>query len=331
MADGTGRRNRLYPNVVQSPTGFDERGDWCGPRGSLQGRVIPLDLVYNPAAGSFRANRLEALVRALTAEGFAVEPLPTTSKGVRFSGRASLVCVNGGDGTVRDVVHALGETAGRTPLCIAPAGTINLVARELGYARKPADFAAQVRAAWDRGPETWVHSPLYRLGEVPVVSCLSIGPDSHAVARVSGALKARIGRAAYVVAMMRQMREWPRGVMTIRGELAAGTRFECEAEAAIVSHGAFYAGRYRLSPNAALKADSVELITLGRASRLGTLALTIAALLRLPLDHLGLAQIRTARRIEFDRCVTPVQVDGDHMPDCAHAIGPSGIALRYVI
>jgi diacylglycerol kinase family enzyme len=166
---------------------------------------------------------------------------------------------------------------------------------------------------------------------MPVVSCLSIGPDSHAVAGVSGALKRRIGRLAYVVALARQLRRWPRAAREIVGELADGSPFACEAEAAIASHGALYAGPFRLSPRAALAADSIELVTLRRSTRLGTLALTLGAMLRLPLDRLGLADIRTVRRVTFDRCVSPVQVDGDHMPDCAFAIGPSGMSLIYVV
>jgi diacylglycerol kinase family enzyme len=292
---------------------------------------MKVDLVYNPAAGNFREGHLARLVDAFAHERIVARPMATTATGAVLSGTADLVCVHGGDGTLRDTVQALGPRAGSVPLAIAPAGTINLVARELGYARDPARLARQVRAGWDRGPDRWVHAPLYTLGELPVVSCLSIGPDSHAVANVSGALKQRIGRYAYVVATMRLLRRWPRAAMTIRGELADGTRFEEEAEAAIVSHGALYAGPFRLSRKAALAADSVELILLRRSTRLGTVALTLAAMLHLPVDRLGIATIRTARRIEFDRCVSPVQVDGDHMPDCAYAIGPSGMTLRYVI
>ena len=58
---------------------------------------------------------------------------------------------------------------------------------------------------------------------------------------------------------------------------------------------------------------------------------TEEVLLRLPLARMGIADIRTCRRIEFDRCVTPVQVDGDHMPECAFAIAPSGLTLSYVV
>ena len=302
-----------------------------------------LDLVYNPVSGSFSDDHLEAqgdvvepldeeaLRDALIEAGFRVTPMPTTAAGARLSGQADLVCVHGGDGTLRDTVQALGERAGSMPICVAPSGTINLVARELGYPRSPRRFAEAVREAWDRGPESWVQSPLYRLGDMPIVSCVSIGPDSHAVARVDSRLKQRIGRYAYVVALAQQMREWPRDTMTIRGELADGERFEYEAEAAIVSHAALYAGPFQVSPGARLGADSVELITVKRATRLGTIALSLGVLLRLPLARMGIADIRTCRRIEFDRCVTPVQVDGDHMPECAFAIAPSGLTLSYVV
>jgi diacylglycerol kinase family enzyme len=292
---------------------------------------MKLDLVYNPVAGSFRRSRLDALVAAFERRGVSVTLLPTTREGVQLSGSADLVCVHGGDGTLRDTVQALGSRAGEVPLCIAPAGTINLVARELGYARDPDRLAAQVCAAWERGPASWTRAPLYTLGDMPVVACLSIGPDSHAVAQVSGTLKRRIGRLAYAVAMLKVMRDWPRETMAITGELADGTPFACEAAAVIVSHGALFAGPFRLSPSASLTADAVELIVLERPTRRRIAAFTAAAFGGFPLDRLGLATFRTARRISFDRCVSPVQVDGDHMPDCAYAIGPSGMSLRYVI
>ena len=290
-----------------------------------------LDLVYNPISGSFREEGLLALVKAFEREGFAVNAVPTRAAGAQWSGEADLICVHGGDGTLRDTVQALGADAGRVPLCIARSGTINLVARELNYPVEPGALARQVARGWARGPDSWITSPLYTLGDMPIVSCLSIGPDSHAVARVSGALKKRIGRYAYAVALLQQMREWPRNAMIIRGETSEGEMFEAEAEAAIVSHGALYAGPFQLSPKASLAEDSVELITLRRATRLGMTAFSFAAMLRLPVERFGFAEIRSCRRITFDRCVTPVQVDGDHMPECAYAIQPSGMTLRYVV
>jgi len=292
---------------------------------------MKLDIVYNPAAGTFRQRRLQALVEAFERRGVAVTPLATSPQGAQLSQSADMVCVHGGDGTLRDTVQALGERAGEVPLCIAPSGTINLVAREIGYAREPAAFVEQVLAAWQRGQRSWLRAPLYKLGDLPVVSCLSIGPDSHAVARVSPALKRHIGRVAYAVALLQVMRRWPRETMTVSGELTDGTPFACEAGAVIVSHGALFAGPFRLSPKAALTANSVELIVLNRHSRRGVITFTAAALAGAPLDRLGLATFRSVRRIHFDRCVSPVQVDGDHITDAAYSVEPSGMTLRYVI
>ncbi|WP_120716396.1 diacylglycerol/lipid kinase family protein [Tsuneonella amylolytica] len=292
---------------------------------------MKLDLVYNPYAGSFRQHRLDDLARAFASEGVDVRLVASPREWTPAGDPPDLACIHGGDGTLRDAVQALGRMAGAIPLCIAPSGTINLVAREVGYARDPERLAAQVMAAWRRGPEGWLSAPLYRLGDLPVVACLSIGPDSHAVAHVSGALKKRVGRLAYVVAMMRVLRHWPRETMRVSGELADGTPFACEAGAVIASHGALYAGRYRLSPKAALRADAVELIVLTRPSRLGIMAAVAAAFAKLPLDRLGLAEIRSIRRASFDRCVHPVQVDGDHIEGAGMAIEPAGITLRYVI
>lgn len=296
---------------------------------------MKLDLVYNPVAGSFRKSRLDALVRAFARRGWTVRQVPSARKWRPTEIVPDLVCVHGGDGTLRDAVQALGTLADSLPLCIAPSGTINLVAREIGYPGDPEKLAERVTAAWKQGDERWLRAPLYRLGELPVVSCLSIGPDSHAVAYVSSTLKKRIGRFAYVVAMLRLLRRWPSQEMDLAGEMAEGTPFACTAGAVIVSHGALFAGSFRLSPGAALAADSVELIVLERTSRAGIVAFTAAALARLPLDRLGLATIRTVRRVSFDRCASPIQVDGDHIPDFepgrAFAVEPTGMTLRYVV
>lgn len=290
-----------------------------------------LCLVYNPVSGSFRATRLATLIDALGKAGFEVLPVDNATDSAIRKTEPDLVCVHGGDGTLRDTVMALGRDAGRIPLCVAPAGTINLVARELGYPRDPLAFVQKLARAWAAGPDGWVRAPLFRLGSTPIVSCLSIGPDSRAVAQVSGSLKKRIGRFAYVAALLKQLYDWPRETISLRGELVTGEPFALEAEAAIVSASAFFAGPFRLSPHADLRADSLELIGLTRSTRFSTLALAVSAAIGLPLDRFGLAQIRTVRRVEFDRNATPVQVDGDHVPECASEVGPAGLTLTYVV
>jgi len=290
-----------------------------------------LCLVYNPVSGGFREANLAVLSEALRHAGFQVTSIASTTDGALRETAADLVCVYGGDGTLRDTVMALGEDAGQIPLCVAPAGTINLVARELGYPRDPQAFVRKLARAWAAGPSGWVRAPLFRMGHTPIVSCLSIGPDSRAVAQVSGSLKKRIGRFAYVAAMMKQLREWPREVFSLRGELATGEHFAIDAEAAVMSASAFFAGPFRLSPAADIRADSLELITLTRSTRLGMLALAGSVAVGLPLERFGLAQVRTVRRVEFDRCLTPIQVDGDHVTESAREVVPAGLTLTYVV
>lgn len=294
-------------------------------------KMSKLSLVYNPLSGGFHEAHLAIFVGALSQAGFQVTPIADARGDALLQTEADIVCIYGGDGTLRDTVAALGEDAGRIPLCIAPSGTINLVARELGYVHDPQAFVRKLVHAWEAGPDSWVEAPLFRLGNTPIVSCLSIGPDSRAVAHVSGPLKQRIGRLAYVAALMKQLPNWPREVISLRGELVTGEPFSVSAESVIVSSSAYFAGPFRLSPEANLRAASLELVTLAKSTRLSTLVLAGSAAAGLPLDRYGLAEIRTVRRIEFDRCVTPIQVDGDHIPDCAGSVGPAGLTLRYVV
>lgn len=292
---------------------------------------MKLDLVFNPASGKYRENRFARLVGALEGEGFAVEPFATSPRGANWSGAADLVCVYGGDGALRDTVKAMGAAAGEVPLCVAPAGTINLVARELGYSREPEELARQVAIGWRRGAAQWPRSPLFRLGDVPVVACCSAGPDSIAVNSVSHELKGRIGRYAYLAAGMGQLRNWPRGRIALRGELASGEPFETEAEAMFAARSRLYAGPFRLSPRAALATDSFELVTMSRASRRASLAFAGAVAARLPLEKLRLAEIRSVSRVEMARCDIPLQVDGDPVEPDQCVIAPAGFSLAFCI
>lgn len=290
-----------------------------------------LDLVYNAHSGSFREDRLGALVEAFEEQGFTVTALETQADGVRLTGTAELICVHGGDGTLRDTIKAMIARGFDTPLCIARSGTINLVARELGYPSDPTSLAAMVARGWASGGSSWVSSPLFMMDEMPIASCLSLGPDSHAVARVSGVLKKRIGRLAYVMAMLGLLLDWPRRSIRLSGEMAGGELFTIEAEAAFVARGAFYAGPFRLSPGASLASEAVELVTLRRANRLRVLMFALAVMLRWPVNRFGIAEIRTVCRVGGESGRVPIQVDGDLVQANSLAIAPSGQSIRYVV
>lgn len=290
-----------------------------------------LDLVYNPASGNFRQRRLDALARELAREGFDVRLAATSPQGVEIARDAQLVCVHGGDGTTRMVAQALGERLATVALAISPVGTINLLARELGYVAHPRRFAAALAKAWRKGEAGWLASPVARSEATPVLACLSIGPDSAAVASLSAPLKARIGRLAYLVAGLKHLRHWPREGVTVRALLADGTELSQRVEAALLARGRYYAGPFSLSPRARLEADGMELVLLEKAGRLRSLAFALAVMGGLCPQRLGLATIHTVREVRFDGGALPVQVDGDAIGAEPLTIAMSGHSARYCI
>ena len=96
-------------------------------------------LIYNPASGRRRHRRfaeLEEAARILKADGIAAELAPHIRPwygilGAAGRGRnADLVIVCGGDGTINEVINGLAGS--RVPLALLPAGTANILAKELG-------------------------------------------------------------------------------------------------------------------------------------------------------------------------------------------------------
>ena len=107
-------------------------------------------VVYNPLSGSGRSEAIAAAVeRSLGRRGFEVELHPTQGPGDataiarRFAHTADIIVAVGGDGTINEVVNGLDagvggvggaslDTGCRATLGIVPAGTVNVLALELG-------------------------------------------------------------------------------------------------------------------------------------------------------------------------------------------------------
>lgn len=104
------------------------------------------------------------------------------------------VVAMGGDGTVAAVSQAL-EGAG-VPLGILPAGTGNLVARELGI---PADPAAALRLALDPAARVRRIDAMRINGRLYLLNA-GVGVNAEAAARTSRLGKALFGRSAYAAA-----------------------------------------------------------------------------------------------------------------------------------
>src|SRR5689334_11122525 len=161
-------------------------------------------LIRNPIAGRRRQDLVDAVVRQLEAEGWAVEMVDTAAAGdarrlaeSHEVDRYAVIAVAGGDGTVNEVVNGLaarGESA--PPLAIVPLGTANVLAHELGLAASATAVARTIMS----GRAVLVH-PGQASGEGDP-RCFSLmagaGFDAKVVAGVSAGLKRRLGKAAYV-------------------------------------------------------------------------------------------------------------------------------------
>ncbi len=269
-------------------------------------------IAYNPASGSFSQSRLDKLSKAFLAAGY--QPNLINSYSEEFTGavqNSGYVCVVGGDGTLREVIARLRKLSDLPPISVYPAGTINLVAREVLYPAEIEKFVARVVGG---------HKPrAHYLGELnghTVLVCASVGPDSLAVSLAATGLKRVIGRFAYAVAFGKVLLRWPRHTLTVS---ANGEEFRCEA--AFILKGRYFAGPWQLSADADLCDPGFQLLLLPRARRRDYLRLILSAVAFPTLASKQWIRLRTDSVEITSDAVLPVQADGDivtTLPITAH-------------
>ncbi|MDO7841802.1 diacylglycerol/lipid kinase family protein [Sphingomonas immobilis] len=271
-------------------------------------KVDTVQVFTNPRAGGFAKRRIAALRRCFTSSGVTLIETESGSSPLSVDERADHVCCAGGDGTLRHVVAAVCRSGRDVSLSVYPNGTVNLIAMESGYPRDPEAF---VRRILDGGQRARHYVGL--VGDIPMASCASVGPDSYAVATVSSALKRVIGRAAYLFAVSGFLLRWPRAKIML---FHAGGQTACEA--VYVAKGRYFAGRWALTPEASVFSPEFDVIALRRASRTDVLRfarymLTGRSIWGMPgADHFRCTELTIA-----SDDAAPVQADGDivgHLP-----------------
>lgn len=289
---------------------------------ALAAQTPKVQIVYNAGAGRYAAGRLTRLAAAFQQRGAQVMMRATSSDGrVAIDPDATLVCAFGGDGTARMVASAMIEAGGAAALCVYPGGTINLVAREAGYVAHPERFV--LRALEGRLP---VSVYALSLGTGHCVACASVGPDAFAVEALSPALKRRIGRFAYVAALLRLLWSWPRASVHLDVD---GRAIDCEAF--FIAKGRFYAGPWSFAPAASLAADRAEIVALKQARRRDFLFFALTVALGRPVDRLANVIVASGRRISASSDLAlPFQADGDIVGHLPVTLEIDQRCLRYV-
>ncbi|MFT5329697.1 MAG: diacylglycerol kinase (ATP) [Parasphingorhabdus sp.] len=296
-----------------------------------------VELIHNPASGTHDKLRLDVLANAFQACGAKVR-LGRTERDGRFEifPDCDLVCVSGGDGALRLVVASMAKGGVKKPLCIFPAGTVNLVARELGYSSDPEIFAREIMAGFLAGDGAWLQAPLVTSDGQPFVACISAGPDGQAVARHSPALKKRIGGAAYAWSLVQLLADWPQLRFSLAVESPDGTNMQLSSATFYVIKAHHYAGNWILAPQAKLASDIFHVISLSRARRRDFFRFLATVALGRDPARLDFVQSLPARGLTINAEGDPsrlaaFQVDGDMLPAQPRAISMAGNSVTYCL
>ena len=223
-------------------------------------------LIYNPRSGRQRHARvLDGLLATLRGGGFEVEPVPTGFPGQATElarerrQEAEVVFAFGGDGTAREV--ATGLLGGPAVLGVLPGGTANLLALALGLPRDPVAAAAALLKLSPRPFDVGL------AGDTPFLMMVSAGLDAVLLAALNTRLKWLFGRPAIAG---QGLREWWRYPYPALEMIADGERLQ--ASFVSVSNIPYYAGAFRLAPEARVDDGRFELVTFRGTGRAATAA-----------------------------------------------------------
>jgi len=239
-------------------------------------------LIYNLTSGRRRHRRfaeVEEATRILKSAGIAAELAPTTSRGSATSiarhavaQNRDLVIVCGGDGTINEVVNGLAGSA--VPMAVLPAGTANILAKELGI---PWDISAAARLIPNSDTRRIALGSVMNVtphGDVdPSQGCRyflcvgGAGPDGAIVHAVDLGLKDQTGILAYWAAGAKQVVQYRFPELVIRSRES-----QMNATIIVVGRTAHYGGPFKITTGASLFDDSFEIVAYDTRSRLRYLA-----------------------------------------------------------
>ncbi|GBQ47636.1 diacylglycerol kinase [Komagataeibacter sucrofermentans] len=267
-------------------------------------------IIVNPTAGRRRSGHATRLARILRRAGVAVQVVHTRDRGHATElaraaveqGGCSHVVATGGDGTVAEVARGL--EGSDVVLAVLPVGTANVLARELDL---PFDEGALARSII-AGTSTTVWPGVLHTaqGASLFVQMAGVGFDAYVVHTVSPRLKKAVGRAAYVVSVLRAL--WGYRYPVLRVEVEGVVH---EASSAIISKGALYAGRHVLAPASMQEEKAFSVVLFGSAGPWATLRYGLA-LLRGTLPRQKDVTVLRASTVAIPAPTgLPVQSDGD--------------------
>lgn len=280
-------------------------------------------LIYNPTSGRKRYRRfaeIEQAARVLKDAGIAAELAATTgpqtaTKIARqaVEQRRGMVIACGGDGTINEIINGLAGS--QVPMALLPAGTANILAKELDIPWDIPRAARLIPGGTIRRIALGIAFPLNgnHSGALPregryFLSVGGAGPDGAIVNGVHKGLKDSAGVLAYWFEGFRQLFSYGFPEMSIRSEGK-----ERKATILVVGRTVNYGGPFKITTGASLYEDSFEFLTNSRKSRLGYLACLPAIWLGTLRDMEGIEAWKAAETVCESTGDEPIyaQIDGE--------------------
>jgi diacylglycerol kinase (ATP) len=277
-------------------------------------------LIHNPNAGSggkARRRQIDETRRIFAAGGIQTELAETRGPGdaTQIAQRAStegrqLVIVCGGDGTLNEAVNGLArqQNGQRVPLALLPAGTANILAKELGLSWNIRRAAEQLLHGEVKEIALGLATPLEQPEKKRFfLSVAGAGPDGMIVYSIDLDLKARVGILAY----------WWQGAREVlrykfpRFRVVTGDR-KIDASLVIVGRTKNYGGPFKITTGANLYEDQFEVMALTTQSGLRYLSY---------LPTLWLGKLRESEGVYFWKADTLVCEPLDKHPVYAQIDG----------
>src|SRR6202142_2968145 len=292
-------------------------------------------LIYNPTSGGNRHRRfseVEQAARILKDTGISAELAPTKARSSAtqtardaVAQRRGMVIVCGGDGTVNEIVNGLAGS--RVPLALLPAGTANILAKELGIPWDIPHAARLIAGGTVRRIALGLVQTLngHHTESLPregryFLCVAGAGPDGAIVNGVDNELKKRAGIIAYWTEGARQFFSYNFPEMKI-----LSAEKEQRATFVVVGRTANYGGPFKITTGASLYEDSFEILTNSKKSRFGYLVC---------LPALWLGKLRGMKGIEAWKATEAVcQAEGNEPVSAqvdGEPIGSAPISFRIV-
>ena len=279
-------------------------------------------IIYNPLAGRRRDVRTELLKKAQTvlAEAdISAELVPTEAAGqagelaVQAATRgADLIVACGGDGTLNEIVNGMTRDprARRTPLAVLPAGTANVLAKELGIPWDLPRAAGLVRKGVPVRISLGMMTTAESSGSAEryFLSLAGAGPDGALVHSLNVSLKLKAGVLAYWLEGAKQLFKY--NFPKFRAKTETG---EFDATLAVIGRTKHYGGPFRITTGADLFGDEFEVVLFMSSSALRYLSYLPATWFgRLPeLPDVRIVKTRQMSCVQLQDENVFTQVDGE--------------------